>query len=85
MIDGAPQRRTSAQQHLVAIKVKLEMAEMLASGDPQKARAALAQLKGDADEALDTLRHLARGIYRPLLADKGLGAALESQLAGAVA
>jgi signal transduction histidine kinase len=68
-----------AQQHLVAIKVKLGLAEMLASSDPEKARVTLAQLKDDADEALDTLRDLARGIYPPLLADKGLGAALESQ------
>jgi signal transduction histidine kinase len=68
-----------AQQHLVAIKVKLGLAEMLASRDPEKAKATIAQLKGDADEALETLRDLARGIYPPLLAEKGLGAALESQ------
>src|SRR3979411_3241078 len=52
---------------------------MLASRDPEKARATIQQLKGDADGALNTLRDLARGIYPPLLADKGLGAALESQ------
>jgi signal transduction histidine kinase len=68
-----------AQQHLVAIKVKLGLAEMLASRDPEKARATIQQLKGDADEALETLRDLARGIYPPLLADKGLEAALTSQ------
>jgi signal transduction histidine kinase len=68
-----------AQQHLVAIKVKLGLAEMLAAKDPEKASATLIQLKGDADEALETLRDLARGIYPPLLADKGLAAALESQ------
>ncbi|HEY8672666.1 MAG TPA: sensor histidine kinase [Candidatus Dormibacteraeota bacterium] len=68
-----------AQQHLVAIKVKLGLAEMLAPRDPDKARATLVQLKADADEALETLRDLARGIYPPLLADKGLAAALESQ------
>ena len=67
------------QQHLVAIKVKLGLAEMLAAKDPDKARATLVQLKEDADEALETLRDLARGIYPPLLADKGLAVALESQ------
>jgi signal transduction histidine kinase len=36
-------------------------------------------LKAEADEALETLRDLARGIYPPLLADKGLMAALEAQ------
>jgi signal transduction histidine kinase len=68
-----------AQQHLVAIKVKLGLAGMLASRDPEKARAILIELKGDADEALETLRDLARGIYPPLLAEKGLGVALQSQ------
>jgi signal transduction histidine kinase len=68
-----------AQQHLVAIKVKLGLAEALATKDPDKARAALHDLQADADEALNTLRDLARGIYPPLLADKGLGAALEYQ------
>jgi signal transduction histidine kinase len=68
-----------AQQHLVALKVKLGLAEILLSRDPAKAAATLEQLKGDADEALETLRDLARGIYPPLLADKGLVVALESQ------
>jgi signal transduction histidine kinase len=68
-----------AQQHLVALKVKLGLAEMLMSRDAEKAAATIAQLKGDADEALETLRDLARGIYPPLLADKGLGVAIESQ------
>jgi signal transduction histidine kinase len=67
-----------AQQHLVALKVKLGLAEMLMVRDPEKAKATLAQLKGDADEALETLRDLARGIYPPLLAEKGLTVALES-------
>jgi signal transduction histidine kinase len=69
-----------AQQHLVALKVKLGIAEMLMGRDPAKARLTLSQLKSDADDALDTLRDLARGIYPPLLADKGLPAALESQV-----
>jgi signal transduction histidine kinase len=68
-----------AQQHLVALKVKLGLAEMLMSRDAEKAKLTLTQLKGDADEALETLRDLARGIYPPLLAEKGLGVALESQ------
>ncbi|MFI5312973.1 MAG: histidine kinase, partial [Candidatus Dormibacteria bacterium] len=68
-----------AQQHLVALKVKLGLAEMQALKDPDRARAILAELKRDADEALDTLRDLARGIYPPLLADKGLAAAIQSQ------
>jgi signal transduction histidine kinase len=72
-----------AQQHLVAIKVKLGLVEMLRTRDPEKARATIVDLKHDADEALETLRDLARGIYPPLLADKGLAAALRSQAAKA--
>jgi signal transduction histidine kinase len=68
-----------AQQNLVALKVKLGLAENIAEKDPAKAQVLIAQLKDDADEALETLRDLARGIYPPLLADKGLVAALESQ------
>jgi signal transduction histidine kinase len=68
-----------AQQNLVALKVKLGLAEMLADKDPERARALLAELKGDTDETLETLRDLARGIYPPLLADKGLAAALAAQ------
>ena len=68
-----------AQQHLVAIKVKLGLVELLARRDPVRAKATLSELKDDADEALETLRDLARGIYPPLLADKGLPAALQSQ------
>ncbi|MFN2463535.1 MAG: histidine kinase [Candidatus Dormibacteria bacterium] len=68
-----------AQQHLVAIKVKLGLVEMLAVKDPERAKATLHQLKADTDDALETLRDLARGIYPPLLADKGLVAALEAQ------
>jgi signal transduction histidine kinase len=68
-----------AQQHLVALKVKLGLAEMLLTRDPEKASATIVALKGDADEALETLRDLARGIYPPLLADRGLAAALQSQ------
>jgi signal transduction histidine kinase len=68
-----------AQQNLVAIKVKLGLAEMFAAQDPGKAKAMLVELAAAADEALDTLRDLARGIYPPLLADKGLKAALSAQ------
>jgi signal transduction histidine kinase len=68
-----------AQQHLVALKVKLGLAEMLLGRDAGRASATLEQLKTDADEALETLRDLARGIYPPLLADRGLVAAVESQ------
>jgi signal transduction histidine kinase len=68
-----------AQQNLVAIKVKLGLAEMMTAEDPQRARDLIASLKADADDALETLRDLARGIYPPLLAEQGLAAAVQAQ------
>lgn len=68
-----------AQQNLVALKVKLGLLENIAEQQPAKAKQLAGELKVDADETLDTLRDLARGIYPPLLADKGLAAALEAQ------
>jgi signal transduction histidine kinase len=68
-----------AQQHLVALAVKLRLLEGLIAKDPERAMATAADLKGQANDALETLRELARGIYPPLLADQGLAAALEAQ------
>ncbi|HET6790390.1 MAG TPA: histidine kinase [Actinomycetota bacterium] len=68
-----------AQQQLVALAVKLRLAEQVADHDPAKVKELLTGLQSDAGDALENLRDLARGIYPPLLADKGLVAALESQ------
>ena len=68
-----------AQQQLVAQAVKLRLTDALVERDPAKAREMLAQLQEDSHQTLEDLRDLARGIYPPLLADKGLGAALEAQ------
>jgi len=67
-----------AQQHLVALRVKLGLVEMLLGRDVDKARGALEQLKSDAADTLETVRDLARGIYPPLLAEQGLAAALRA-------
>jgi signal transduction histidine kinase len=68
-----------AQQQLVALAVKLRLVETIARKDGEKAAELAAQAKTESQEALDNLRDLARGIYPPLLADKGLAAALEAQ------
>jgi signal transduction histidine kinase len=68
-----------AQQQLVALAVKANLAQSLARRDPEKAAEMLSQLKADAQDALENLRDLARGIYPPLLADQGLVAALTAQ------
>jgi signal transduction histidine kinase len=68
-----------AQQQLVALSVKLRLAEAIVERDPGKAREFLAELQGQTTETLEDLRDLARGIYPPLLADQGLPPALEAQ------
>jgi hypothetical protein len=67
-----------AQLHLLALAVKLSVAESLV-GREEEQRALLATLKVEAQEALEGPRDLARSIYPPLLADHGLIAAIESQ------
>lgn len=68
-----------AQQQLVALAVKLRLADTLMERDPTKAHELMTQLQGETIGALEDLRDLARGIYPPLLADKGLPSALEAQ------
>jgi signal transduction histidine kinase len=68
-----------AQQQLVAMAVKLRLAEQLTERDAAKARDMLSGLQDEMRDALENLRDLARGIYPPLLADKGLVAALDAQ------
>lgn len=67
-----------AQQHLVALAVKLRLARTVAERDPERAGPMLDELREEVDEALETLRNLARGIYPAVLADRGLVAAIRS-------
>jgi len=69
-----------AQQQLVALAVKLRLAETLATSEgAEKTASILEQLQSDAGTALEDLRDLARGIFPPLLADKGLPDAIAAQ------
>ncbi len=69
-----------AQQQLVALSVKARLARGLTEREPSKATEMLGQIEAELQTALEDLRDLARGIYPPLLADKGLGPALEAQV-----
>jgi signal transduction histidine kinase len=71
--------RDGAQQQLEALSVKARSAQQLGERDPDGVEQMLEQIQSDASDALENLRDLARGIYPPLLADKGLAAALEAQ------
>ncbi|HZD16936.1 MAG TPA: GAF domain-containing sensor histidine kinase, partial [Actinomycetota bacterium] len=68
-----------AQQQLVSLAVKVGMAESAVRKDPTGALTILAQVRRDAQDALEDLRDLARGIFPPVLADEGLAAALRAQ------
>ena len=54
------------------------MAEQKLATDPAAAQALLAEARRGAQEALEELRDLARGIHPPVLADRGLEAAISA-------
>jgi signal transduction histidine kinase len=68
-----------AQQQLVALAVKARLARSVTERDPAKATEMLVQIEAETQQAMEDLRDLARGIYPPLLADKGLSDALTAQ------
>jgi signal transduction histidine kinase len=72
-----------AQQHLVAMAVKLRLAEAEIDNDPAQARATLEELRGEVQATIQHLRDLASRIYPPLLADRGLPEALSGAAARA--
>jgi signal transduction histidine kinase len=67
-----------AQQHLVALAVKVGLVKTLFAADPDRATTMLEELRDDVQATLDELRELAHGIYPPLLRDRGLGEALQA-------
>ncbi len=71
-----------AQQHLVALAVKLRLARATIAKDTAKARETLGALRSEIGEALDTLTTLAQGIFPPLLEEQGLAPALAARYTG---
>jgi signal transduction histidine kinase len=67
-----------AQARLVALGLSLGMAEQKFRSDPEDAEKLLAEARAGVAEAIRELRDLSRGIYPPVLADRGIGAALET-------
>lgn len=67
----------TAQQRLVALRIKFALAEERADGELGEL---LDELGADVEETIDSVRVVGRGLYPPLLADQGLGAALTSSL-----
>ena len=70
-----------AQQQLIALRIKLELAaELMSEAPPSGAEeaAALRRFSDDVQEALEAVQSLARGIYPSTLADYGLARALRA-------
>jgi signal transduction histidine kinase len=80
-VDGERRRierdlHDGAQQRLVALRVRLELAAEAVGEDSRQGAVELRRLGDEVDEALHEVRSLARGIYPAVLADRGLEAAL---------
>lgn len=67
-----------AQARLVSASMQLGMVADLLDRDPDAARALLAEARGMTAGALADLRDVVRGIHPPVLADRGLAAAVEA-------
>lgn len=67
-----------AQQHLVALRIRLGLAEELLARNPDAGVQEVHELGFEAERALDELRSLAHGVYPAPLTDRGLPDALHS-------
>lgn len=65
-----------AQQRLTTLAVDLGRVQRLWADDPERARAIVAGMRGQLQEAIQELRDLAHGIYPALLGEQGLAGAL---------
>ncbi len=67
-----------AQARLVALGMSLRAAERLIPTSPQAAIALVAEAREASSKALTELRDLVRGVYPPILADRGLADAVRA-------
>jgi PAS domain S-box-containing protein len=73
-----------AQQRLVALGIKLELARRQADADPGDGSELLREIGSDVDQALAEVRSLAHGVYPSQLAARGLADALRVAADGGV-
>ncbi len=66
------------QARLAAAALSLGLAEDLLETDPEAARRLVAEARSTTSTALGELRDVVRGIHPPVLADRGLGGAVEA-------
>ena len=67
-----------AQARLVALGMSLRAVEQLMGSNPEAALALVAEARETSSRALEDLRDLVRGIYPPVLADRGLAEAVRN-------
>ncbi|MFR9731533.1 sensor histidine kinase [Saccharopolyspora sp. MS10] len=85
---GAELRRIERDLHdgvqaqLVSASVRLGLAERSFGADPDGARALLREARTSIEDSLGELRGIVRGIYPPILADRGLGGAVHALAGG---
>ncbi len=72
--------QAGTQHQLEAVAARLGEAKELLQTDPARGGEMLNKLADQAQVALDELRDLARGVFPPLLADRGLVPAMEAHL-----
>ncbi|MFE1835698.1 sensor histidine kinase [Streptomyces sviceus] len=71
-----------AQARLVALSMRIGLAQRAYDRDPEAARKLLADAQNQAEEALTELRQVVRGIHPPILTDRGLVGAVRALAAG---
>jgi signal transduction histidine kinase len=71
------------QQRLIALRVKLALAEEIAGGENEPIGELIQEIAADAGSALEDLHSLVHGIYPSLLTDRGLADALKALARGA--
>jgi signal transduction histidine kinase len=67
-----------AQARLVALSMSLGMADEVFERDPEQARRLVADARATTAAAIGDLRSVVRGIHPPVLADRGLGGAVQA-------
>ena len=67
-----------AQARLVALSMSLGMADTMFESDPETARKMVSDARETTTTALGELRSVVRGILPPVLADRGIGGAVEA-------
>jgi signal transduction histidine kinase len=72
-----------AQQRLVALRVRMELVAEQIEGESPATADAIRDLEVQVEDTIDDVRAFARGIYPPLLAERGIGEALRAAGRGA--